>query len=152
MSEGGWDATRVTPLYSPVDGVERDQGDHFAPPLTLSLWPSVPRGFATSRTQRLLTSMGVRSVGMGVGETGGIDVILDEELRDFAKPSAIGRPIDRLDEAKSSRLSFHLCRKRRGCGVQTGNSANIACRPFSFLVQLSSCLMSNEKEMKEIFT
>jgi len=140
MSEGGWDATRVTPLYShPVDGVERP-GRPFRPsinPLPLAVRATGIRHFADSKTTDVNGSPLCRE-----GETGGIDVILDQELRDFAKPSAIGRPIDRLDEAKSSRLSFHLCRKRRGCGVQTGNSANIACRPFSFLVHLSSCLAS----------
>lgn len=98
----------------------------FAPPSTLTLWLVMPRGFVTSRTQRL-TSMGVGPlVEAGARE----DVVLDGSLRDFAKLSAI----DCLDGGGGEKLatSFSLCWKRRGCRAETQLISRAVRFPFSF--------------------
>lgn len=108
----------MTLLYSHVHPVKRegwrDQADCFTPPSALSLWLVVPRGFATSRTQRL-TSMGVRPTGMRDRVRGVRCDTRLEDLRDFAKPSPCDRSADRPFHSGGEKLAtdFSLfCREK----------------------------------------
>lgn len=128
-----------TPLPSHPIGDGSEGWRDFRPSETLTLWPVVPRGFATWRTERL-TSMGV---GLQVWRKGNYDESFRWKLTRFCE--TLARPIDCLSaepRKPSRRLGFSrfVVWQRRRCGVRTGNSANIACHPFSLFVRLSSRL------------